>query len=111
MTVSIFGNPTCPDCRLLQATLMANPGKLDFQGNDIRQLPALKEFLRIRDTAPEMAKAREKGFIGIPCIVDENGVPTLDWKSFVASRGLIVVETAPDAPAEGASCSLKDRNC
>ncbi len=111
MAVKIFGNPTCPDCMKLQATLMANPGKLDFEPNDIRELKALKAFLRLRDSAPEFSEIKKSGGIGIPCIVDEDEKVTLDWRSFVTSRGLTVVEDVSGMPAPGASCSLKNRNC
>jgi glutaredoxin-related protein len=111
MAVKIFGNPTCPDCMKLQATLMANPGKLDIEPNDIRDLGALKSFLKLRDTDSAFTEIREKGGIGIPCIVDETGKVTLDWRSFVSSRGLNVVEDISGIPATGVACSLKDRNC
>ena len=43
----------------------------------------LKEFLAIRDASPLFEEAKKSGYIGIPCIVKENGEATLSWEEFV----------------------------
>ena len=43
----------------------------------------LKEFLAIRDGNDQFNAAREKGSIGIPAIVKEDGSVTLDWDEFL----------------------------
>ena len=43
----------------------------------------MKEFLVIRDREPVFAEVRQKGSIGIPCIVREDGSVTLSWEEFL----------------------------
>ena len=43
----------------------------------------LKEFLKIRDENALFDAVREKGSIGIPAIVKEDGSVTLDWEEFI----------------------------
>ena len=44
----------------------------------------LKEFLKIRDENSLFDSVREKGSIGIPCIVREDGSVTLIWDEYVS---------------------------
>ena len=76
--LKIYGSMLCPDCVECRADLdKAGVAYeyLDFSEN----LKALKEFLAIRDANPLFAPVRERGGIGIPCLVKENGEITLDW--------------------------------
>ena len=80
--LKIYGSMLCPDCVECRADLdKAGVAYeyLDFSEN----LKALKEFLAIRDGSPLFDPAREKGGIGIPCIVKEDGSITLDWEEFL----------------------------
>ena len=80
--IKIYGSMLCPDCVQCRAELdRAGVGYtyLDFSESLIH----LKEFLEIRDTAPALQEGRRAGRIGIPCIVKENGVITLDWSEFI----------------------------
>ena len=36
-------------------------------------MPALKEFLAMRDTREEFAQVRAEGRVGIPCFLHEDG--------------------------------------
>ena len=80
--LKIYGSMLCPDCVECRADLdKAGVAYeyLDFSEN----LKALKEFLAIRDANPLFAPVRERGGIGIPCLVKENGEITLDWDEFM----------------------------
>ena len=52
---------------------------LDFAAS----LKNLKEFLAIRDREAVFEDVRQKGSIGIPCIVREDGSVTLSWEEFL----------------------------
>ena len=76
--IRIYGSMLCKDCvqcreELDQAGIAYE--YLDFADN----LLHLKEFLAIREGNPLFDEVREKGGIGIPCIVNEDGTVTLDW--------------------------------
>ena len=80
--LKIYGSPLCKDCVICKEELdKAGVAYeyLDFSEN----LKALKEFLAIRDANALFDPVREKGGIGIPCIVKENGEITLDWAEFM----------------------------
>lgn len=80
--IKIFGSMLCKDCvqcreELDQAGIAYE--YLDFADN----LLHLKEFLAIREGNPLFDEVRQKGGIGIPCIVKEDGSVTLDWEEFM----------------------------
>lgn len=78
----IYGSMLCKDCVQCRADLDCAGVSyefLDFADN----LPALKEFLAIRDGNALFDEVKRNGSIGIPCIVDENGRVTLDWSEYV----------------------------
>ena len=43
----------------------------------------LKQFLKLREGNEVFDPIREKGQIGIPCILKEDGSVTFDWKEFL----------------------------
>jgi glutaredoxin-related protein len=51
---------------------------LDITG----KLLFLKQFLKLRER-PQFDPIREKGQIGIPCILREDDSITFDWKEFL----------------------------
>jgi glutaredoxin-related protein len=51
---------------------------LDFA----EDLNNLKEFLVLRETSL-FDEVRKEGRIGIPCILGEDGIVTLDWQTFM----------------------------
>ena len=77
--IKIYGSMLCPDCVKCREDLdRANVAYtyLDFSEN----LKHLKEFLLLRDTEKIFDATKEKGSIGIPCIVCEDGQILLDWQ-------------------------------
>ena len=80
--LKIYGSPLCPDCVKCKEEL-ENAG-VGFVYMDITSnLLFLKKFLKLREGA-EFAAIREKGQIGIPCILREDDSVTFDWKEFLA---------------------------
>ncbi len=79
--LKIYGSMLCPDCVDCINDLRAHQVAFEFHdfSND---LPALKEFLKLRDTLEVFRQVREEGRIGIPCIVDRDQV-LLDWAQYV----------------------------
>ena len=80
--LKIYGSMLCPDCVQCRADLDAAGVAyeyLDFS----ESLLHLKAFLKLRDTHSALVEAKERGFIGIPCIVDGEDVK-LDWSSYVS---------------------------
>ena len=80
--LKIYGSILCPDCVQCRSDLdKAGVGYeyLDFSDS----LKNLKEFLAIRDSSVLFNEVREKGAIGIPCIVDEKGNISLSWEAYM----------------------------
>lgn len=80
--LKIYGTLLCPDCVRCKEDLAAAGVEfeyLDF-GDSILNL---KEFLKLRDTLPLFEDARREGWIGIPCIVRQDGTVTLSWVEFM----------------------------
>lgn len=80
--LKIYGNMQCPDCVRCRKELDAAGVEyvyLDFSDS----LRNLKAFLAIRDGDPKFAEVKERGSIGIPCIVKEDGTVTLSWEEFM----------------------------
>lgn len=79
--LKIFGSPLCPDCVKCKEDLN-NAGipyvYMDITGN----LLFLKKFLKLRERS-DFDTIREKGQIGIPCILREDETITFDWAEFL----------------------------
>lgn len=80
--LKIYGSMQCPDCVRCREDL-DRAGVvyeyLDF-GDSLKHL---KEFLLLRDRREELEPARREGFIGIPCILKEDGGITSSWEEFM----------------------------
>ena len=79
--LKIFGSPMCKYCVICKEELDASGVPyvyMDITGN----LMFLKKFLKLRE-GEEFASIREKGQIGIPCILREDETVTFDWKEFL----------------------------
>lgn len=79
--LKIYGSPLCPDCVKCKEELEAagiSYVYMDITGN----LLFLKKFLKLREH-PDFSPVRERGQIGIPCIVREDGTFTFDWKEYL----------------------------
>jgi len=95
--IKVYKMALCPDCIRI-AEQLSDSSK--YEVIDIGEHPRnLKQFLALRDSSPAFAKVRERGAIGIPCFVLEDG--TITFKPEMA--GIV------SAAAEGASCSLDNR--
>ena len=125
----IYVMESCPDCSEAKKLFAGNP---DYELIDIgRQARNLKEFLALRDNHPAFAKVRERGTIGIPCFVKEDGSVTISLKHFLSRPDAELAEKPGTDPAagtavetavgmaaepapefsEGAACSLDGSGC
>ena len=102
----IYVMESCPDCTQAKQQYGDNP---DYEIIDIgKQARDLKEFLALRDNNPAFAKVRERGTIGIPCFVKDNGEVVISMKHYLASSG---TETSVPEYASGAACNLDGTGC
>ena len=79
--LKIYGSPMCKDCVICKEELDkagVSYVYMDITGN----LMFLKKFLKLREDAAFDA-FREKGQIGIPCIIREDDTICFDWKEFL----------------------------
>ena len=80
--LKIYGSMLCPDCVECRADL--DKAGVAYEYLDFSdQLRNLKEFLALRDSDPVFDAVKQRGSIGIPCIVTEDGRITLDWEEFM----------------------------
>ena len=99
--IKVYVMESCPDCVEVKQRYSNDPG---FELVDIgRQARNLKEFLVLRDTHPAFVKVRERGNIGIPCFVKEDGTVIISLKKFDDSFVPVY--------AEGAACNLDGTGC
>ena len=81
--LKIYGSMLCPDC--VDCCRDLDAAGVESQFADFADsLLNLKEFLSLRDLDPQFAPVKEKGSIGIPCIVREDGSVTLSWDEYVS---------------------------
>ena len=80
--LKIYGNMQCPDCQRCREDLDRRSIPYEYLDFTV-SLKYLKEFLSLRDHHPIFTEVREKGSIGIPCIVKEDGTVTLNWEEFL----------------------------
>ena len=79
--LKIYGSPLCKDCVICKEEL--EKAGVPFVYMDITgNLAFLKKFLKLREQ-PVFDSIREKGQIGIPCILREDETVTFDWKEFM----------------------------
>ena len=89
----IYVMESCPDCTEVMQRYKDNP---EYELIDIgQQARSLKEFLALRDNHPAFEKVRERGNIGIPCFVKEDGAVIRPMKHYEA----------------GATCNLDGTGC
>ena len=80
--LKIYGSMLCKDCVECVADLKKS--NVEFEFCDFADsLLYLKEFLKIRDENSLFTEVREKGSIGIPAIVKDDGSICLDWAEFL----------------------------
>ena len=79
--LKIYGSPLCPDCVKCKEEL--EQAGVEFLYLDITgKLLFLKQFLKLRERS-EFDTVREKGQIGIPCILRDDDSVCFDWKEFM----------------------------
>ena len=103
--MKIYVMSGCPDC-----TQIKELAKTDarFTLIDIGESPLnLKEFLRLRDTNPAFDRVKERGTIGIPCFVQEDGPIVFSLERLTNPPVLDAVDDIP----QGAACSLDGKGC
>ena len=101
----IYVMESCPDCTSVKA-LYAN--RSEYELIDIgQQARNLKEFLALRDHHPAFAKVRERGNIGIPCFVKEDGSVAISLKNYETAR----FTDAKPTYTQNDSCSLDGTGC
>ena len=99
--IKVYVMESCPACVEVKQRYSNNP---DFELVDIgNQARNLKEFLVLRDTHPAFVKVRERGNIGIPCFIKEDGTVIISLKKFEDSFEPVY--------AEGAACNLDGTGC
>lgn len=102
----IYVMESCPDCTEAKQIYKDNP---EYEIIDIgQQARSLKEFLTLRDNHPAFAKVRERGNIGIPCFVKEDGTVIISLKHYDASA---VSEKPVEEFPTGAACNLDGTGC
>ncbi len=75
--MKVYGAPICRGCRNYKA--IQNRRGFEAEYVDITgSTENLREFLRMRDQEPIFESVRERGAIGIPLFVREDGYKTLD---------------------------------
>ncbi len=100
--IKIYVMSTCPDCTEVKRIAA---GDARFQLIDIGEhVRNLKEFLKLRDTHPKFEVARQRGLVGIPVFLKEDGSVTFKPED-------VGLYDKPAEPAKGASCSLDGSGC
>ena len=103
--IKVYVMETCPDCIEVKQRYSGNP---DFELVDIgKQARNLKEFLVLRDSHPAFTKVRERGNIGIPCFVKEDGSVFISLKHYDESMPAVTTQEY----TTGAACNLDGTGC
>lgn len=80
--LTIYGSMLCKDC--VQCREDLDRAGVEYEFLDFAaELKNLKEFLKLRDEHPQFNEARAEGYIGIPCILREDGSITLAWEEYM----------------------------
>lgn len=80
--LKIYGSAMCPDCVKCKEAL--EQAGVPFVYLSITEsLLFLKQFLKLRETREEFTPVRERGQIGIPCILDEEGNLFFSWDQYL----------------------------
>lgn len=97
--LKVYGAEICGDCRNFKA-LMAERG-FEVEYIEITDsVMHMREFLNLRDHSDAFVEVRERGSIGIPAFVDEDGKVTVDLNTALAWIGQEPVEE-PDESCAG----------
>lgn len=104
----IYVMDSCPDCTQAKELYKNNP---EYELIDIgQQARNLKEFINLRDNHPAFDRVKERGNIGIPCFVKEDGTVIISMKRYQESISA-EIPSETHAYAEGAACNLDGTGC
>ena len=107
--IKVFVMQTCPDCVSIKQQAQGDPR---FQIIDIGEhVRNLKQFLALRDNNPAFDSIRQRGSVGIPCFVLEDGSITFSQEEAYQSLHETSPLTEGDIMEEGASCSIDGKGC
>ncbi len=106
--IRIYGMSTCPDCTRIKDEAVGNSR---YEIIDIgTHAKYLKEFLRLRDSNPAFDPVKEKGYIGIPCFLLEDGTVTFSAEE-AGLTSPCKYDGQENDPVSGASCSIDGKGC
>lgn len=75
--MKVYGSDICGDCRAFKALMEERGFEVDYV--DITAGVAnLREFLQLRDASAEFDIVRQRGGVGIPAFVSDDGAVTVD---------------------------------
>ena len=80
--LKIYGCQQCPDCVKCKNEL-EQAGVEFLYLNISENLLFLKQFLKLRDNLDVFAPVKERGQIGIPCILAEDGSVSFTWDQYL----------------------------
>lgn len=70
--MKLYGTYICPDCKPAEDFLKEK--SIDFQFINITEsIENLKEFTKLRDSRAEFDEIKAGGYLGIPCMLTEDG--------------------------------------
>lgn len=101
--MKVYGTPICIDCRNYRA-LQQSRGFAAEYIDITASTDNLREFLALRDHDPVLAPVRERGGIGVPLFVREDGAKTLDLDEALGWLGQPPVRT--EEIVERRSCGI-----
>ena len=70
--IVIYGHKHWPSCEPAKEFLLKKNVKFAYQDMS-ESILALKTFLKIRESRPEFDQVKERGLVGIPCTVVNDG--------------------------------------
>ena len=104
--VKVYVMESCPDCIQVKQQYKDNS---EYELIDIgKQAKNLKEFLALRDNHHAFERVRERGNIGIPCFVMEDGSVIISLKRY---EDLSVQKEEAQLFQSVAACNLDGSGC
>lgn len=104
--MKVYATPICIDCRNYRA-LQQSRGFAAEYIDITASTDNLREFLALRDHDPVLAPVRERGGIGVPLFVREDGAKTLDLDEALGWLGQLPVRA--EETVEHRSCGINGR--
>lgn len=103
--IKVYVMESCPDCAKVKELYSNDP---QYELIDIgKQARNLKEFLVLRDNHSAFDKVRERGTIGIPCFIKEDGSVIISLKHYDKS----LESDLQEEYTPGTVCNLDGSGC